>query len=217
LGSNRLIRRDRENTGNVVDEAAPVSGRSDKTLQPSISQKLPSEPIEQDIERLPGSTRRLAAQLMLPLPIQSLWEVLTDYEQLTQFIPNLESSRILNRNGSTVLLEQVGCQKFVGLRFSASVRLELEERREQGVLRFRMVAGDFRRFEGSWIVCLDPRGIRVRYELLVQACRGMPIALIEQRLRDDLATNLRAVALEALKREARKQEDQKFQPQTIKA
>jgi hypothetical protein len=45
----------------------------------------------------------------------------------------------------------------------------------------------------------------------------MPIALIEQRLRDDLATNLRAVALEALKREAQKQEDKKFQPQTIKA
>ena len=29
---------------------------------------------------------------------------------------------------------------------------------------------------------------------------GMPISLIEQRLRDDLANNLRAVALETLRR-----------------
>ena len=164
---------------------------------------LPSEPIEQVIERLPGSTRRLAAQLALPLGPEAVWAVLTDYERLPDFIPNLERSSLVERRGDVVVLEQVGSQRFVGLRFTASVRLQLQERREQGVLDFEMLAGDFRRFQGTWTVQGDSeKGVRLRYELTVQACVGMPIGLIEQRLQEDLASNLRAVALEALRRGA---------------
>jgi hypothetical protein len=36
----------------------------------------------------------------------------------------------------------------------------------------------------------------------VQGCVGMPIGLIEQRLREDLAANLRAVQREAQRRAA---------------
>ncbi|MEN9879050.1 MAG: hypothetical protein RLZZ158_2089 [Cyanobacteriota bacterium] len=169
-------------------------------MTPAPPLTLPFEPIEQEIERLPGATRRLAAQLLLPLGAEAVWEVLTDYEQLQSFIPNLVRSRLLSRDGCKVLLEQTGGQRFAGLCFTASVRLELLERREDGILGFRMVAGDFRRFEGAWTVSGDGQGLRLRYELLVQACMGMPISLIEQRLRDDLASNLRAVALETLRR-----------------
>jgi len=169
-------------------------------LTPVPPLTLPFEPIEQEIERLPGATRRLAAQLLLPLRAEAVWDVITDYEQLQSFIPNLVRSRLLSRDGSKVLLEQTGGQRFAGLCFTASVRLELQERPQDGILGFRMVAGDFRRFEGAWTLSGDGHGLRLRYELLVQACMGMPISLIEQRLRDDLASNLRAVALETLRR-----------------
>ena len=171
-------------------------------MTPALPLTLPFEPIEQEIERLPGATRRLAAQLVLPLRAEAVWDVLTDYEQLQSFIPNLVRSRLLSRDGSKVLLEQTGGQRFAGLCFTASVRLELQERPQDGILGFRMVAGDFRRFEGAWTLSGDGdgHGLRLRYELLVQACMGMPISLIEQRLRDDLASNLRAVALETLRR-----------------
>ena len=116
------------------------------------------EPIEQQIERLPNATRRLAAQLRLPLEIEEVWAVLTDYDRLTSFIPNLISSRVVSREGLEVVLEQEGAQRFAGLRFTAKVTLELRERRPDGMLDFRMVSGDFRRFEGAWFVCPDPLG-----------------------------------------------------------
>tara|TARA_B100002052_G_scaffold247613_1_gene234100 strand:- start:157 stop:717 length:561 start_codon:yes stop_codon:yes gene_type:complete len=164
--------------------------------------KLPAEPIEQEIERLPEATRRLAAQLILPVDLDAVWHVLTDYDHLTHFIPNLVSSKVLQRNGFDVVLEQEGSQRFAGLRFTAKVTLELRERRPDGMLDFRMVSGDFRRFEGAWFLCPDPNGgVRLRYEVLIQACRGMPIGLIEQRLKEDLSSNLRAVAAEALRRQ----------------
>ena len=42
------------------------------------------------MERLPQGTRRLAVQLRTPLGLDLLWNVLTDYDQLSNFIPNLE-------------------------------------------------------------------------------------------------------------------------------
>ena len=164
--------------------------------------KLSSEPIEQEIERLPEATRRLAAQLVLPLESETVWSVLTDYDHLTDFIPNLVSSKVLSRDDTVVVLEQQGAQRFAGLRFTATVTLELRERRADGMLDFRMVSGDFRRFEGAWILCADPKGgVRLRYEVMIQARRGMPIGLIEQRLKEDLSANLRAVAQEAMQRQ----------------
>ena len=156
--------------------------------------------IQQEMERLPQGTRRLAVQLRTQLDPQWIWAVLTDYENLSRFIPNLTSSRLLWRRGNTVGLEQVGSQTFCGLRFTAQVEIELEEDRAAGQLRFQMTRGDFRRFEGSWAVHHDQRGTTLLYELTVQGKPGMPIALIEQRLRDDLANNLRGVQQEAQRR-----------------
>ena len=45
--------------------------------------------IEQTMEKLSGGTRRLAAQLTTSASFDSLWNVLTDYDRLNLYIPNL--------------------------------------------------------------------------------------------------------------------------------
>ena len=165
-----------------------------------LNQSCSLDTIQQDMERLAQGTRRLAVQLRLSLEPEWLWTVLTDYANLSSFIPNLASSRQIWRRGNRVCLEQVGTQQFCGMRFSAKVELELEEDREAGELRFSMSKGDFRRFEGMWRIHSEGSVSSLLYELIVQGRPGMPIGLIEQRLRDDLANNLRGVHLEALRR-----------------
>lgn len=159
--------------------------------------------IQQEMERLPQGVRRLAAQLRVNLSPAWLWAVLTDYDQLHRFIPNLASSRQLWRQGDRVAVEQVGTQQFCGLRFSARVELELCEDPGQGTLSFRMREGDFRCFEGAWRVGTDATSSWLLYDLTVQGKPGMPIGLIEQRLQQDLANNLRGVKLEAQRRAER--------------
>ena len=156
--------------------------------------------IQQEMERLPHGTRRLAVQLRLSLAPEWIWSVLTDYDHLDSFIPNLASSRQLWRRGNQVALEQVGTQQFCGLRFSARVQLELNEEPDQGRLAFRMLEGDFRCFQGLWQVGADDTSTWLLYDLTVQGKPGMPIGLIEQRLKEDLASNLRGVQREAQRR-----------------
>jgi ribosome-associated toxin RatA of RatAB toxin-antitoxin module len=165
------------------------------------SQSCSLDTIQQDMERLPLGKRRLAVQLRLPVDPSWIWQVLTDYDNLHRFIPNLEHSRVIWRRNPQVGVEQVGTQMFCGLRFSARVTLELTEETEAGQLSFRMLQGDFRCFEGEWRVGVDSTSSWLFYSLLVQGKPGMPIGLIEQRLQHDLANNLRGVQQEAIRRQ----------------
>ncbi len=167
---------------------------------PVESRFVASQTIEQTMEKLPHGARRLAAQLRTPIKIETIWNVLTDYERLSDFIPNLASSKVLSRDGSKIHLCQIGAQKLMGIPFTAKVHLELIEDISNGNLDFHLIKGDFRRFEGGWRMQELPEGngTCLLYELTVQGCLGMPVTLIEQRLRDDLKTNLLAVEQAAL-------------------
>ena len=178
----------------LADPEAPDAGAS------SQSGCCALDTIQQTMERLPAGCRRLAVQLRLALDPQWLWAVLTDYDNLSRFIPNLQTSRFLWRRADVVGLEQEGAQTFMGLRFKARVEPELTEHVAQRRLSFVMTKGDFRRFEGAWQIGQDAAGTTLLYELTVQGCLGMPIGLIEQRLQEDLAANLRAVQAEAQRR-----------------
>ena len=155
--------------------------------------------IEQTMEKLSGGTRRLAAQLTTSASFDSLWSVLTDYDRLNLYIPNLLSSKKIFQKENNVHLKQVGAQDFLGIKFSAEVTINLFEEKEIGLLRFSLIKGDFRKFEGSWRIqkTKDNSKNSLIYDLTVQGCQWMPIGMIERRLKKDLSENLIAVDKQA--------------------
>ena len=100
-------------------------------------------------------------------------------------------------------MQKIESEKILPLEinFSTQVQLELTEDSENGTLNFRLLKGDFRRFEGSWSMksLQEGQGSCLLYELVVQGCIGMPVALIEKRLKEDLTANLLAVEKEAIR------------------
>jgi len=155
--------------------------------------------IEQTMEKLSGGTRRLAAQLTTSASFDSLWNVLTDYDRLNLYIPNLLSSKKIFQVGNNVHLKQVGAQDFLGMKFSAEVTIDLFEDKALGLLKFNLIKGDFRKFEGSWKIqkIKDTSKNSLIYDLTVQGCQWMPIRMIEKRLKKDLSENLIAVDKQA--------------------
>ena len=96
-------------------------------------------------------------------------------------------------------LKQVGAQDFLGMKFSAEVTIDLFEDKELGLLRFNLIKGDFRKFEGSWKIqnIKNTSKNSLIYDLTVQGCTWMPIGMIEKRLKKDLSENLIAVDRQA--------------------
>ena len=165
----------------------------------NLSRKNDYGTIEQTMEKFSGGTRRLAAQLTTSASLDSLWNVLTDYDRLNLYIPNLLSSKKIYQKNNNVHLKQVGAQDFLGMKFSAEVTIDLFENKELGLLKFKLIKGDFRKFEGSWRIqnIKNTSKNSLIYDLTVQGCQWMPIGMIEKRLRKDLSENLIAVDRQA--------------------
>ncbi|MEM9003370.1 MAG: SRPBCC family protein [Cyanobacteria bacterium P01_F01_bin.86] len=162
-----------------MDDAAPLASDVDLAIA---------------TEKLNGRSRRICASISVPCSIEQVWQVLTDYDNLADFIPNLTTSRRLGESDSGTLLEQIGAQCFLNIQFCARVVLNMVEQFPDH-LGFTMVEGDFKAFEGAWkLEAGEAEGMtRLVYELIVCPPRAIPVLLIERHLRRDLAQNLQAI------------------------
>ncbi len=169
-------------------EAARVNG-----LSPDGTE-MDAAHIEVSTEKRPARERRILASVIIPQPVEQVWQVLTDYEHLADFVPNLTASRLLPDAEGRIRLEQVGAQCFLKVKFCARVVLEMTENFPHE-LGFAMKEGDFQYFNGVWQLqpTADLRGTHLSYDLSVKPPRAMPVAIIERHIRHNVTANLLAI------------------------
>ncbi|WP_373527177.1 SRPBCC family protein [Nostoc sp.] len=184
-----------QNTTENFDFPSP----SDDT---NLEEDLPADAValaakvEIKIEKIAQRQRQISATIQILQPVEHIWKVLTDYEALPDFLPNLAKSRLIAHPNGGIRLEQIGSQRLLNINFCARVVLDLEEYFPKEI-SFRMVEGDFKGFSGSW--CLEPYslgeyiGTNLCYTIQVWPKLTMPVAIIENRLSKDLRLNLLAI------------------------
>lgn len=89
------------------------------------------------------------AQALVHAPLSVVWATLTDYERLPEFIPGLESSRIVSRNGARITVAQTGQARFLFLTMPISVTVESTERPPY-VVEVRRISGTLRHLQGRY-------------------------------------------------------------------
>lgn len=169
-------------------------------IDPESSLSASNAALLQDVkvqtEAVAERQRQITAKIQIPHPVEQVWQVLTNYESLADFIPNLAQSRLLDHPSGGIRLEQVGSQRFLRLNFSARVVLDLDENFPHEI-NFNMVEGDLKAFFGSWQLkpysLSNQSGTNLYYTVRVWPKRTMPVAIIERRLASDLQLNLLAI------------------------
>jgi ribosome-associated toxin RatA of RatAB toxin-antitoxin module len=102
------------------------------------------------------------------------WDVLTRYDRLPDFIPDMAASRTLERDGSNALVLQSGRAGLGPFKQEFSLTLAVHEVWQQSVTA-RAVAGDFRRFESSYRLSTDGMGCtRIEYSAVIEPIAGIP-------------------------------------------
>ncbi|XP_059624499.1 uncharacterized protein LOC132267351 isoform X2 [Cornus florida] len=156
-----------------------------------------------EVEVISWRERRIKAQILVNANIDSVWDALTDYERLADFIPNLVSSGTIPcPHPGRIWLEQRGLQQALYWHIEAHVVLDLQEfpnLANDRELRFSMVDGDFKKFEGKWSLktCKRLSMTTLSYEVNVIPRFNFPAIFLERIIRSDLPVNLQALACRA--------------------
>lgn len=109
-----------------------------------------------------GRMFAVRARATVAAPVALVWQVLTDYEKLPQFIPGIASSTVLLRSADRALLEQHGEARFLIFSLPIEVRYEVLESPPHWIAS-RAVGGNLRRMSGRYD--LNPNAARPGVQL----------------------------------------------------
>lgn len=119
----------------------------------------------------------------------SVFAVLSDYDHLAGTLSGLRSSRILERDGAQLSVEQVLQGRFLFFSRSVDLRLQITEQAPWRIDFTQLGAQPFRHYEGSWVLEATPSGVRVDYTLAVSRGDMAPV-FIERKLFRENSTEL---------------------------
>jgi ribosome-associated toxin RatA of RatAB toxin-antitoxin module len=84
-----------------------------------------------------------------------IWRTLTDYDRFSEFIPGMSHSRILERHGATLVVEQVGAAGVSIFRYPINVVVESVEYPPTAIT-VKLISGNLRRLTGGYTLIPVP-------------------------------------------------------------
>lgn len=143
------------------------------------AQALPTVKVERD-----GDTFYVNARANVAVDPRVAWDTITDYEHMRDFLPNIERSKVIARQGTRLTVEHVG--QFPLFFFDIPVRVRLavtQQPFERVVARSEPgevdgVPQTLRSFSGTYdltVITLERRaGIRLEYESRFELADPLP-------------------------------------------
>jgi Polyketide cyclase / dehydrase and lipid transport len=148
-----------------------------------------------------GGVYSVIARFRVPQPPSVALAVLTDYEDIPRFMPQVKTSVVLERNGDHVVVEQEAVSRL--LAFSKRIHLVLEITETPAALSFRDRCGrSFLRYEGTWRTSQRHGRTEIVYELTTQPAFGVPEFLVKRLLKRDAASTIEDLRREMASRSA---------------
>ena len=143
----------------------------------------------------------VSARFHVPEPPAAALAVLTDYENIPRFLPDVTSSIVRARSAGGALVEQEAMSRM--LMFSKRVHLMLEIVEGPDAIRFRDRCGrSFARYEGAWRVTASGTGSDITYELIAAPSFDVPEFILKRLLKRDSTRTIERLTTEIAARAA---------------
>jgi carbon monoxide dehydrogenase subunit G len=148
-----------------------------------------------------GDLVSVTASAELHVDPRTAWNVISDYDHLAEFIPDMRSSRVLLRHGDELLVEQKGEFGFLFFRQPVDVKLAVIEYPPRQIVA-RAVGGNLREMEGRYELEILPAGVRLSYFGRLVPEFSLPPIIGRMVVRSVLAKQFTAMVKEILRRDA---------------
>lgn len=161
----------------------------------------PGEPrFELNVDRIDGADGGKIYQITsngtVAATPAATWRVLTDYEHLASYLPNLKSARVVSRNGERAIVEQLGTARY--LFFSQTIRVVvLVHERAPDRIDISLVEGDMKVYRASWELSPLPgaAGTRIAYKATIEPKFDVPGIVGVGVVKKDIAKMMAALLL----------------------
>jgi hypothetical protein len=110
-----------------------------------------------------GDSFEVQATADIEADVAEAWKVLTDYDHLAKYIPGMQESRVVSRDGPNVVIDQSGETSLLFFRFPMRVRLAIEEFPYERIIS-NAIAGNFKQMNGVYYLQARNGGMHLRYE-----------------------------------------------------
>lgn len=154
--------------------------------------------------RRQGDAVQVQAQATVKAPHALIWETLTDYEHMAEFVPGIRSSRVLERRGATTTVEQVGTARLWFFRFTIDVVVETTEQPPH-LIGIRVLRGNLKQLDGGYrLEKIDGSDdeFLLRWEGVIEPDIAVPKVIAVPLLRATLAEQFAGMVREIERREA---------------
>lgn len=146
-----------------------------------------------------GSTFQVRATIEAGASIELCYAVLTDFDRLAEFIPGMQSSRIISPPGEPLRLRQVGRTELPlsERSFDVTLAVELDPPRE---ITFHRVAGNLQRMQGRWRVTGDDTRCTIDYQADIEPGIWVPPLIGPLLIRSQVARQIEGLESEIERR-----------------
>lgn len=151
------------------------------------------------VVRAQESGFEIEARATLDVPVELVWRTLTDYGRLAQFIPGLDSSRVVGREGSTALVEQHGRAGYWFLTWPIDVTLASTER-PPNAIDVRLVRGNLRRLAGGYRLSVADGRVVLAWRGIVEPAFRLPRFIEERVISTNVTTQFKGMVDEIERR-----------------
>lgn len=92
-----------------------------------------------------------------------VWKVLTDYEAMPEFVPDLTKNKVTSRTGHRAVIEQEGVARFLFLKRQINLVVQAAEE-PMSAIDISLIEGDMKVYSCRWeLTALPDGGTRITY------------------------------------------------------
>jgi ribosome-associated toxin RatA of RatAB toxin-antitoxin module len=145
-------------------------------------------------------TVEVTAKAVVSAPIELIWQTLTDYDHLAEFVPGIDSSRVVSRQGTRLIVEQKGGIGWWFFSYPIHVTLASTERPYESI-DVHLLQGNLRRLDGAYRIEPRPDGsIELVWHGVIEPDTPLPGFLRTALLRRSISEQFAAVVREIERR-----------------
>jgi len=141
------------------------------------------------------------AIMYAPVAPREAWAVLTDFERMAEFVPNLQSSHVLSKPGEhLVRIAQKGAGRLGPFSFPFESVRELELVPYE-IMKAKNISGNMRKMQSTTRLIPEGTGTRLEYHLEVMPNYWVPPLIGPAFIREGVRNQFRAIVGEMARRQ----------------